>query len=134
MNAFGDPIRGPRLAGAIYRFGSLWSAAITCADRQLISLLGHGSALTTGQEIATAVQNCAKPIVILFNNDTYGTIRLNQENRYPGRVWRRSFGARGETVERTEDFLTAPERAAACGRAAVIELTVDTDQVLPAPH
>ncbi|MDH3702809.1 MAG: thiamine pyrophosphate-binding protein [Alphaproteobacteria bacterium] len=117
------------------------AAAITCPDRQVVTLLGDGSALMTGQEIATAMQNGAKPIVILFNNDTYGTIRLNQENRYPGRVsatdltnpdfaaWGRSFGAHGESVERTEDFLPALERAAASGRAAVIELRVDTDLV-----
>jgi len=117
------------------------AAAITCPDRQVVTLLGDGSALMTGQEIATAMQNGAKPIVILFNNDTYGTIRLNQENRFPGRVsatdlvnpdfaaWGRSFGAHGETVERTEDFLPALERAAASGTAAVIELKVDTDLV-----
>lgn len=117
------------------------AAAITCPDRQVVSLLGDGSALMTGQEIATAMQNKAKPIVILFNNGIYGTIRLNQENHYPGRVsgtdlvnpdfaaWARSFGAHGEAVERTEDFLPALERAKASGTAALIELRIDEDLV-----
>ena len=93
----------------------------------------------TGQELATAMQYGAKPIVILFNNGIYGTIRLNQEGRYPGRVsgtdltnpdfaaWARSFGAHGETVERTEDFLPALQRAGASGKPAVIELRVDPE-------
>jgi len=117
------------------------AAAITCPDRQVVSMLGDGSALMTGQEIATAMQNEAKPIVILFNNGIYGTIRLNQENHYPGRVsgtdlvnpdfaaWARSFGAHGEAVERTEDFLPALERAKASGTAALIELRIDEDLV-----
>jgi acetolactate synthase I/II/III large subunit len=87
------------------------------------------------------MQNKATPIVILFNNGIYGTIRLNQENHYPGRVsgtdlvnpdfaaWARSFGAHGEAVERTEDFLPALERAKASGTAALIELRIDEDLV-----
>ena len=117
------------------------AAAITCPGRRVVSLVGDGSMLMTGQEIATAMQNGVAPIVIVFNNGIYGTIRLNQENHYPGRVsgtdlvnpdfaaWARSFGAHGETVERTEAFLPALERAAASGTAAVIELRVDEDLV-----
>ena len=90
------------------------AAAITCPDRRVVGMLGDGSMLMTGQELATAMQYGAKPIIIVFNNEIYGTIRLNQEGRYPGRVsgtgltnpdfaaWARSFGAHGERVERTD--------------------------------
>jgi acetolactate synthase-1/2/3 large subunit len=117
------------------------SAAITCPDRRVIGMVGDGSMLMTGQELATAMQYGAKPIILVFNNNIYGTIRLNQENHYPGRVsgtdltnpdfatWARSFGAHGETVVRTEEFLPALERAAASNTAAVIELKVDPELV-----
>src|SRR3546814_12612142 len=75
----------------------------------------------------------------------YGTIRLNQEQRYPGRIsgtdlfnpdfaaLARAFGAHGERVERTADFLPALERAAASGKAALIELKVDQELVSTRP-
>ena len=40
----------------------------------------------TGQEIATAVQHGGKPIILVFNNNMYGTIRMHQEREHPGRV------------------------------------------------
>jgi len=40
----------------------------------------------SGQEISTAVQHGGKPIILLFNNNMYGTIRMHQERRFPGRV------------------------------------------------
>ena len=73
------------------------------------------------------------PIVILVvDNGMYGTIRMHQERHFPGRVvgtdlvnpdfaaYARAFGAHGETVERTEEFAGALERALAAGRPAVL--------------
>jgi len=41
----------------------------------------------------------------------------------------RSVGAQGETGAKTEEFLPALKRAAASGKAAVIELKVDPDLI-----
>ncbi|HKQ28853.1 MAG TPA: thiamine pyrophosphate-dependent enzyme, partial [Burkholderiales bacterium] len=72
------------------------------------------------------------------------TIRMHQEREYPGRVfgtdlknpdfaaYARAFGAHGETVERTEDFAPAFERAAASGKPALIELRIDPEAITPA--
>ena len=38
------------------------------------------------QELATAVQYELSLVVILVNNGMYGTIRMHQEKRYPGRI------------------------------------------------
>src|SRR3546814_10997877 len=69
----------------------------------------------------------------------YGTIRLNQEQRYPDRIsgtdlfnpdfaaLARAFGAHGERVERTADFLPALDRAAASGKAALLATKVDRE-------
>jgi acetolactate synthase I/II/III large subunit len=73
-------------------------------------------------------------LFIVVNNSHFGTIRMHQERHYPNRVhgtgltnpdfaaFARSFGAHGETVERTEDFLPALERSLAAKRAALIEI------------
>jgi acetolactate synthase-1/2/3 large subunit len=97
-----------------------------------------------GQEIATAVQYGAAFVALVVNNGLYGTIRMHQEREYPGRVYgtdlknpdfaayARAFGGHGETVERTEDFAGAYERAAASGKPALIELRIDPDAITPA--
>jgi acetolactate synthase-1/2/3 large subunit len=98
----------------------------------------------TGQEIATAAQYGANFVAVVVNNGLYGTIRMHQEREYPGRVYgtelrnpdfaayARAFGGHGETVERTADFASAYERAAASGKPAIIELRIDPDAITPA--
>ena len=97
-----------------------------------------------GQEFATAVQYGAAFVALVVNNGLYGTIRMHQEREYPGRVfgtslrnpdfaaYARAFGAHGESVERTEDFAAAFERARAAGKPALIELKIDPDAITPA--
>jgi acetolactate synthase-1/2/3 large subunit len=89
------------------------------------------------QEVATAVHHQVAPNVLVFNNGMYGTIRMHQERRYPGRVVGtgltnpdfaqliRAYGGHGEVVDRTEAFGPAFERAIASGLPAVIELRAD---------
>ncbi len=75
------------------------------------------------QEIATAVQYGASPLIIVMDNAQYGTIRAHQELHYPGRVsgtqlnnpdfaaMAESFGAHGETVRSNADIAPALDRA-----------------------
>jgi acetolactate synthase I/II/III large subunit len=107
----------------------------------VVACVGDGGFGMTGQELATAIHHGAAPIVLLFNNGMYGTIRMHQERAYPGRVIGTALsnpdfaslavacGAHGERVERTEAFAPAFERAAKAGRAAVIELRVDPEMI-----
>jgi acetolactate synthase-1/2/3 large subunit len=97
----------------------------------------------TGQELATAMQVGANAVFLVVNNGMYGTIRMHQEQRYPGRVtatdlvnpdfaqYARSFGAWGEAVARTADFAPALARALDAGRPALIELRVDPEAISP---
>ena len=48
--------------------------------------VGDGGMLMTGQEIATAFHHGVAPILLVFNNHMYGTIRMYQERTYPGRI------------------------------------------------
>src|SRR5262249_38448349 len=56
-------------------------------DRAVVTVVGDGEFLMTGQELATAVRHQLPIIILLVNNDLYGTIRMHQERNYPGRVY-----------------------------------------------
>jgi acetolactate synthase-1/2/3 large subunit len=95
----------------------------------------------TGQEIATAFHHSVNPIILVFNNQMYGTIRMHQERHYPGRVsataltnpdfskFIESFGGHGEIVEETDQLVPAFKRAVASGKPAVIEVRTNPEQV-----
>jgi acetolactate synthase-1/2/3 large subunit len=116
-------------------------AAIAFPGRQAIVFVGDGGMLMTGTEIATAFHHGVAPILLVFNNAMYGTIRMYQERTYPGRVsgtlltnpdfatFMQSFGGHGEVVERNEEFAPAFRRAVASGKPALIELRQNPEQI-----
>jgi acetolactate synthase-1/2/3 large subunit len=132
---------GP-ISGAMgYSVPAAVAASLTYKDRLVIGCVGDGGFMMSGQEVATAAQHGGKPIILVFNNNMYGTIRMHQEREHPGRVsgtdlmnpdfaaLGRALGAHGETVTKTEEFAPAFERAVKSGKPAVIELKTDPEQV-----
>lgn len=127
-----------------YGFPAALAAKLRHPQRTVVCFAGDGCFLMYPQELATAVEYDIPVIVIVVNNGMYGTIRMHQEKRFPGRVsgtalrgpdfaaLAQSFGAHGERVERTEDFAAAFERARASGRPALLELRTDPRQITPA--
>jgi acetolactate synthase-1/2/3 large subunit len=130
-----------------YGFPAAISASLAHPGRMVVCLAGDGCFQMTLNEISTAAQHGATPIVIVVNNGRYGTIRMHQEKHYPGRVsgtalanpdfaaLARAYGGHGEVVEEGGGFAAAFARARESGRVAVIELRVDpaalsTGQVL----
>lgn len=119
------------------------AAKLAHPGRMAVCFAGDGCFLMSGQELATAVQYGLDILVIVVNNGMYGSIRMHQERHYPGRVCgtdlvnpdfaqlARAYGAHGETVERTDDFPAAFERAAAAGRPALIELRISQEALSP---
>ncbi len=113
-------------------------------ERIVVAFAGDGCFMMSSQELATAVQYGLCVVFVVVNNAHYGTIRMHQERHYPGRAhgtrltnpdfaaFARSFGAHGETVERTADFLPAFERCIASGRPALIEIRVPQEVSTPA--
>ncbi|MEQ1950336.1 thiamine pyrophosphate-binding protein [Mesorhizobium sp. CN2-181] len=111
--------------------------------RDVICFAGDGCFLMNGQEFATAVQYDLPIVVIVVNNGTYGTIRMHQEREYPGRVYgtdlknpdfaalARAYGGHGETVEKTDQFAPAFERARASGKPAIVEVKLDPEAITP---
>jgi acetolactate synthase-1/2/3 large subunit len=127
-----------------YGYPAAVAAKLATPNRTVLGLCGDGDFLMNGQEIATAAQYGAAFVALVVNNGMYGTIRMHQEREYPGRVsgtelknpdfaaYARAFGGHGETVERTEDFAPAYQRAAASGKPALVELRIDADAITPA--
>jgi acetolactate synthase-1/2/3 large subunit len=126
-----------------YGFPAALGAKVTDPTRPVVCFAGDGDFQMTGQELATAVQYKLDVIVLVINNGMLGTIRMHQERHYPERVMAtdlvnpdfaalaRAYGAFGETVERTEDFPAAFERARASGGPAVLELKLDPEAITP---
>jgi acetolactate synthase-1/2/3 large subunit len=123
------------------------AAKIVDPERTVVTFAGDGEFMMTGQELATAVQYRAGLILIVFNNNMFGTIRMHQEREYPGRVsgtelhnpdfaaLARAYGGQGEVVEKTADFAPALQRAVAFTNErklpAVIELRYDGNLITP---
>jgi acetolactate synthase-1/2/3 large subunit len=132
---------GPTSGAMGYGVPAAVAAKLVHPDRIVVGFVGDGGFLMTGQELATALGEGVGPIVLLFNNGMYGTIRMHQERRFPGRIigtnlknpdfvaLARAYGAFGETVTRTEDFAPTFEDAVAANKAAVIELRMDPDMI-----
>jgi acetolactate synthase-1/2/3 large subunit len=132
---------GPANGAMGYGVPAAIGAKLAFPDRMVIAFVGDGGFLMTGQEIATAFHHGVAPIVLVFNNQMYGTIRMYQERTYPGRIsgtaltnpdfakFIEAFGGHGESVTRTDEFAPAFRRAVESGRPAVIELCMNPEQI-----
>ncbi|MFS4438174.1 thiamine pyrophosphate-binding protein [Paracoccaceae bacterium GXU_MW_L88] len=140
---FGRPGRqiGSTCGSMGYAVPAAVAASLQDPKRQVLAFVGDGGFMMSGNEIATAVQHGARPIVLVFNNGTYGTIRMHQERDYPARVsgtdivttdfgaLAKGLGAAFARVDRTEDFAPAIQAAFASDRPTVIELITDPNQI-----
>ncbi len=134
---------GPTSGSMGYGTPAAVAAKLVYPERPVVAFAGDGCFLMNGQELATAVQHDLGIIVLVVNNGMYGTIRMNQERAYPGRVFgtdlknpdfaalARAYGAHGETVARTEDFAPAFARALHAEGPSVLELRVDPEALTP---
>ncbi len=137
----GQDFLGPTNGAMGYGVPAAIGAAVVHRGRQVVCFVGDGGFLMTGQEIATAFHHGVAPIILVFNNRMYGTIRMYQERVYPERVsgteltnpdfarFIEAFGGHGEVVERTEELVPAYERAVASGKPAIIEIRTNPEQV-----
>src|SRR4030095_14534538 len=69
-----------------YSVPSAIAASLEYPCRLVGTIAGDGEFLMNSQELATAAQYGATPLVIVMDNQEYGTIRTHQERHYPDRV------------------------------------------------
>ncbi|MBG6185508.1 acetolactate synthase-1/2/3 large subunit [Arthrobacter sp. CAN_A214] len=102
-----------------YSVPSAIAASLAHPGRRIVTIAGDGEFLMNGQELATAAQYGATPLVIVMDNQEYGTIRTHQERHYPDRVsgtqlknpefalMAQAFGGFGIKVEHDADIPAA---------------------------
>ena len=135
-------------AGAMgYGVPAAIAAKIAAPERTVLAFAGDGDFQMTGQELGTAVQYGAGVLLIVFNNNMYGTIRMHQEREFPGREhgthlvnpdfakFALAYGAFGTSAETTDEFAIALSQALAFIREkhlpALIELKTDPEVITP---
>ncbi len=129
-------------AGAMgYGLPAAVAASLRHPDRRVAALAGDGCFLMNGQELATAVAHGCRILVIVVDNGSYGTIRMHQERRYPGRVsgtdlanpdfaaLARAHGAWAATAATTAGFEAALAEALDQPGVALLHLKADRDQI-----
>ncbi len=122
-------------------------AAIACKlvepERTVICFAGDGDFQMNCQELGTAMQYGARPIILIINNGSYGTIRMHQEQHYPARVsgtdienpdfvtLAKAYGFMSVLIEKTEYFYPAFEQALVSKSGAVLDIHIDIESLTP---
>jgi hypothetical protein len=112
------------------------SASLAAPGRPVVALVGDGGAGMSIAELETAVRNGVHPVVLVFDNQRYGTIHDHQVQRGLTPVatdlgpvdWVRvgeGYGAAGARVDRDDAFEPALRAALAASRPTVLHLVVD---------
>ena len=134
---------GPTSGAMGYGLPAAVAAKIVHPERTVVCAAGDGCFMMNGQELATAVQYDAAVIVLVFDNGTYGTIRMHQEREYPERVvgtdlknpdfaaLARSYGALGFTVNSAGEFRDAFSEAVASGKPALLHIRMEAETISP---
>ncbi|WP_292973255.1 thiamine pyrophosphate-dependent enzyme, partial [Novosphingobium sp.] len=142
---FGPKARllAPQSGAMGYGVPAAVAAKVAHPERTVVCFAGDGDFQMNCQELGTAMQAGAQPIILILNNGIYGTIRAHQERHYPARVsgttlenpdfvmLAKSYGFHAERVERTEDFPAAFARALASRTGAVLDLDISPEALTP---
>jgi acetolactate synthase I/II/III large subunit len=133
----------PQSGAMGYGLPAAIAAKIAHPDRMVVCFAGDGDFQMNCQELGTARQAGAQPIVLVLNNGMHGTIRAHQERRYPGRVYAttlenpdfaalaRAYGYHAERIEETTQFPAAFERACGSRSGALLELAIAAEAITP---
>ena len=128
---------GPTSGAMGYAVPAAIAAALVHRDRPVVALAGDGGMAMTMAELETATREGIRIIVLVFDNERYGTIRMWQARRGSGEgvgtelgpvdfvAIARGLGARGIRVERDADLESALRQALVEDRSTVIQLVVD---------
>ena len=105
-------------------------------SKAVLSVSGDGGFMFGVQELATAVQHKLGVVAVVFNNNAFGNVMRDQEERFGGRVigsqlrnpdfvrLAESFGIAGYRVNQPAQLRTVLERAFAADAPALIEVQV----------
>ena len=113
-------------------------------SRTVVCFAGDGDFQMNCQELGSAMQYDALPIVLIVNNGSYGTIRMHQEANYPERpsatdivnpdyvALGQAYGMHAEVITQTSEFAAAFERASNSPTGALLDIRVNIESLTPA--
>jgi acetolactate synthase I/II/III large subunit len=138
---YGFPVYEPRTFIASGYQGTLGAgyatalgAKVAHPDRPVVAICGDGGFLFGVGELATAAQYGIGVVALVFNNEAFGNVRRDQEQRFEGRLigsdlvnpdfvrLAESFGVSAGRVESPQGMRAALERALSDGRPWLIEI------------
>ena len=123
------------------------AAKLKHKNKEVIAFAGDGCFQMTSNEFATAVQFNVGLLVIVVDNEMYGTIRMHQHKNYKGRYKHtglvnpdfvqlaNSMGGKGFPVDKTDDFvktfLEASEWSKKNSLPSLLHVKTGSEMVLP---
>ena len=106
-------------------------------EKQVISLMGDGGFGMTISELSTAVDHGINTVTVVMNNKCWGAEKAYQRDFFNGRYigadvsspdFQKAaelYGAKGFKAEKLNEVGPAIEAAIACGKPAVVDVSVD---------
>ncbi len=138
---FGFPVRAPREFVTCGHQGTLGFGFPTALgvkaafpERPVVSVSGDGGFAFGLADLATAVQYDLGVVVVVFSNDAFGNVLLDQQRLFDGReigsrlhnpdfaALAQAFGAAGYTVRAPQELESVLAQALSAGVPAVIEV------------
>ena len=139
----GRRLLAPQAGAMGYGLPAAIAAFVAEPTRTVICFAGDGDIQMNLAELGTAMQIGAKPIILIYNNGTYGTIRMHQERHYPERIsgttlvnpdfmaLASAYGFAGHRIETAGEFTSAFQAALQASTGTIIELMQDAEQLTP---
>lgn len=139
---FGSQI-APTSGAMGYGLPAAIGAKLARPARPVLCLAGDGCFMMSSHELATAVKLKLPIVIVVFDNQMYGTIRMHQEKWFPERVYctdldnpdfvalARAFGAHAQLVESAEQLCEAILVGFEANRPTLLHVRTDPEQISP---
>ena len=121
------------------------AAKLAQPERPVVSFSGDGCFMMASQELATAVRHDAAVVFVVVDNASYGTIRMHQERRYPGRpvgtdlinpdfvAFARSFGIEARSVTDADGLVAAVVAGVRRDEPSLVHVPLSAEVLTPPP-
>jgi acetolactate synthase-1/2/3 large subunit len=119
-----------------YGMPAALGAKVAMPERAVVSISGDGGFMFTVQELASAAHHGIAVVAIVFDNSSYGNVKVIQRNQFGGRhigvdltnpdlvALGRAFGLRAELASTPDELRSALEACLACGGPALIHVPI----------
>jgi acetolactate synthase-1/2/3 large subunit len=139
---FGSQV-APTSGAMGYGLPAAIGAKLARPARPVLCLAGDGCFMMSSHELATAVKLQLPIVIIVFDNQMYGTIRMHQEKWFPERVYgtdldnpdfvalAHAFGAHGKLIESPDQLIEAVLLGFEADRPTLLHVHTDPERISP---